>query len=156
MQNIDRYILVVIIALLILWGWSRLRQWWNKPPEESDWEIEVDEEIPVTAAVELLEESGYEVMTLKRKVNINIWVNEQEEYQSRLFIDHFARKDEGLYVVKLAKERKPLDMTGSGLRDMLMAYALIFNEAEGILYVDPKLRTIQKIQFEINGDKGDD
>lgn len=155
MQNIDRYILLLILVLLIVWGWSRLRRWWSKPPE-SEWEIEVDEEIPVTDAVALLEESGYEVMTLKRRVNIHIMVNDEQEYQSRLFVDHFARKDDGLYVVKLAKDRMPLDMTGSGLRDRLMPYALIFKEAEGILYVDPKLRTIYNIRFEIDGDKGDD
>ncbi|WP_144935633.1 hypothetical protein [Paenibacillus sp. 32O-W] len=155
MQNIDRYILLLILVLLIVWGWSRLRRWWSKPPE-TEWEIEVDEEIPVTDAVALLEESGYEVMTLKRRVNIHIMVNDEQEYQSRLFVDHFARKDNGLYVVKLAKERMPLDMTGSGLRDRLMPYALIFKEAEGILYVDPKLRTIHNIRFEIDGDKGDD
>lgn len=150
----DRYVFILILLLLLFWSWVLIRKWLTKP-EDSDWEIEVDEEIPVTEAVALLEEAGYEVMTLKRKLNIYITVDDVEEYQSRLFIDHFVREGEKLYVVKLAKARQPLEMTGSSLRDKLLFYPLIFSEAEGVLYVDPKLKTIQKIQFEIEGDEGE-
>lgn len=142
--------LYLLIGMLLYWAWRSFRSWMaDKPADE--WEIEVNEEIPVTEAVGLLEEAGYEVMTMKRKVDVGITVNEDEELQSRLFIDHFARQDGKLFVVKLARERKPMDRTGSGIRDHLLVYALLFREAEGVLYVDPSRRSIQKIQFHIEG-----
>ncbi|MNU00607.1 hypothetical protein D3C72_2437780 [compost metagenome] len=76
-------------------------------------------------------------------------MNDRELLESRLFIDHFAAEEEKLYVVKVARDRKPLDWTGSGLRDQLLVYQLLYPEAEGILYVDPRQKTIEKIRFDV-------
>ena len=54
-----------------------------------------------------------------------------------------------VYLVKVAKERKPLEMTGSAVRDMLLPYTLIYPEARGILYVDMTVNKIKKITFHI-------
>ena len=52
--------------------------------------------------------------------------------------------------MKLAKSRKPLDVSaGSAVREQLLAYALLYDETAGILYVDTDRRKIHKIRFEL-------
>lgn len=157
MTGSDRYVFIILLLLLIYLVYRGIRKWLTKADNEEDQsyisQIEVDEEIPVTEAVRLLENSGYEVMTVKRKVNLKFVVNDEEEFQSRLFVDHFVRdQEENLYAVKIAKSRQPLEMTGSQLRDKMMVYPLLFMEIEGVLYVDPLTQTIKKIYFEVEGD----
>lgn len=148
MKSGDGLILFLLSAVLVGFLLSALRNWLSAPPKLKRF-IKADEEIPVTEAVELLEFSGYEVFTVKRKIPIHILVNDTNELQSRLFIDHFAAEGDNVYIVKLARDRKPLEMTGSGIRDQLLVYHLLYNQAAGILYVDPKLRTIDKITFQV-------
>lgn len=76
-------------------------------------------------------------------------LNQKEELYSRLFIDYFAEKEDNLYLVKVARERKPLEMTGSAIRDMLLVYSLLVPEAAGVLYVDMNGRKIKQITFHI-------
>ncbi|WP_010274029.1 hypothetical protein [Paenibacillus senegalensis] len=156
MTGSDRYVFIIILLLVVYLLVKGLRKWLTKEDEDDQpnrSEIEVDDEIPVTEAVRLLESSGYEVMTVKRKINLKFIVNDEEEYQSRLFVDHFVRDhEEKLYAVKIAKSRQPLEMTGSQLRDKMMVYPLLFLEIEGVLYVDPLTQTIKKIYFEVEGD----
>lgn len=144
----DSLILFLLSLLLLGWLFYRFRHWLLAPPKGSR-AIDPDPEVPATAAVELLEFSGYEVLTGKRRIPIRIQVNDGETLESRLFVDHFAGEEDKLYVVKVARDRKPLDWTGSGLRDQLLVYQLLYPEAEGILYVDPRQRSIEKIRFHI-------
>lgn len=142
----DSIILVVLSGVVILWLLSLLRRWAVAPPKFR-FAVQADDDVPVTEAVELLEYSGYEVLTGKRKIPISITVNDRTELSSSLFVDHFAAEDDKVYLVKIARERKPLTMSGSGIRDQLFIYQLLYEQAEGILYVDPKHRRIDKIQF---------
>lgn len=142
--------LILLLLSLTIIGWLLfLVRRWLLAPLRPRLAVEPDPEIPVTEAIELLEYAGYEVLTGKRRVPVTIEVNDRQELESRLFIDHFAAVEDKLYVVKLARERKPMEWTGSGLRDHLLVYQLLYREAEGILYVDPKLRTIEKIRFTV-------
>lgn len=145
----DNFILIVLSGLLIVWLVSILQRWVTAPPKLKSF-IGADDDVPVTEAVELLEYSGYEVLTGKRKIPISITVNDRTEMESRLFVDHFAAEGDKIYLVKLARERKPLMMSGSGIRDQLLIYQLLYKQAEGILYVDPKHRRIDKIQFKVH------
>lgn len=133
---------VIIIGWLAYW----FRRWLMAPPKGRNL-IEPDSEIQMTEAVELLEFSGYEVLTGKRRIPVTIHVNDQIRLESRLFVDHFAAVEDKLYVVRLARERKPIDWTGSGIRDQLLVYQLLYQDIEGVLYVDPKLKSIEKIRF---------
>lgn len=144
----DSLILFLLSILIIGWLVYRFRHWLLAPPKGKS-AIDPDPEVPATAAVELLEFSGYEVLTGKRRIPIQIQVNDREMLESRLFIDHFAAEEDKLYVVKVARDRKPLDWTGSGLRDQLLVYQLLYPEADGILYVDPRQRSIEKIRFDV-------
>lgn len=144
----DGLILLLISLVIVSWLFLLFRSWLLAPPKVRH-PIEADPEIPVTEAVELLEYAGFEVLTGKRRIPIYVNLNDSEELESRLFVDHFAAEGDKLYAVKLARSRKPVDMTGSGLRDQLLVYQLIYEQLEGILYVDTKLRTIDKICFTI-------
>lgn len=144
----DSLFLFAFSAVLAVFLFSALRKWLAAPPKMKRF-IEADEEIPATEAVQLLEFSGYEVLTGKRKIPIHIAINDADELQSRLFVDHFAADGDKVYVVKLARDRKPLERSGSGIRDQLLVYQLLYEQAEGILYVDPRLKTIDKITFRV-------
>lgn len=148
MRGGDSLVVILIVVTFAIWGGVRLRRWLLAPPSLR-LSVEPDDEIVVSEAVALLENAGYEVLTQKRKVSIRVTVDGEEELQSRLFVDHFAARDDGVYVVKVAKERKPLDMTGSGIREHLLVYHLLYPDAAGIVYVDPPLQTIHTFQFEI-------
>lgn len=141
-------VLILLLLSLFIIGWSgyRFRRWLTAPPKVKR-PIEPDSEIEVTDVVQLLEFSGYEVWTGKRRIPVEVQVNDRLDLQSRLFVDHFAAEGDKLYVVKVARERKPVEMTGSGLRDQLLIYQLLYEQIDGILLVDPKLRTIDKIRF---------
>ncbi|MCL6458510.1 MAG: hypothetical protein K6T85_10945 [Gorillibacterium sp.] len=153
MENGSGFVLILLVVILLIWGLRALRTWWMSAPHTSS-AVEVDEEIPVTEAVALLERSGFEVMTLKRRIPLFITVDGGAEeggtdLRSRVLIDHFARKEDKLYVVKIDKMVNPLEWTGSGLRDQLLVYALLYEEAEGIVVVNSETKRISVVQFEI-------
>jgi len=153
MKNGDGFVLVLLLAIFALWAIYLLRRWWYALPDRK-MAIEADEEIPVTEAVALLEQAGYEVLTVKRRVPIYIEIDGGsdaggEDLESRLFIDHWARFEDNLYLVKVERERQPYEWTGSGLRERLLAYALLYEDAAGVLVVSPHTGRIRKVEFEI-------
>jgi hypothetical protein len=148
MRQGDGYILLLLILVTASWLATSLKRWMSAPAANGP-VIESDQEVPLTEAVELLEREGYEVMTRKRKIPLRIVLDDKEEMDSRLFIDHFASREGNLYIVKLARERTPLDWSASGLRDALLVYQALYREASGILYVDTELGSIRTIQFDI-------
>lgn len=98
-------------------------------------------------SIDLLEDEGYEVVGGKLKIPLSFNVNGSQLY-SRLFIDYVASKEEGtVYLVILARPRKPLDLTGSGLRDTMLPYLLIYPECSGVLYVNVATASIQVIKL---------
>ncbi|MHC0617645.1 hypothetical protein ACYE8R_12835 [Paenibacillus sp. M.A.Huq-82] len=137
-------ILIVLVCYLI-WRFQR----WLQTPRKHRFHIPVQSEIPQDEAVELLEGAGFDVLAGKTKIPITMTVGDSEQLESRLFIDYFVQKNDEIYLVKLAKERKPLEMTGSSVRDMLLPYSLIYPEAAGVLYVDMGQSKIKKITFHI-------
>ncbi|WP_227013452.1 hypothetical protein [Paenibacillus psychroresistens] len=148
MRSGDQLVLLLIIGIIGIALFMGLRSRLNKSAQ-SKWVLVPDEEIPVTDAVALLENAGYEVMTTKRKIPIRMLVDDQEELFSRYFVDHFAQSEDKWYVVKIARSRNPFEMRGSSIRDQLLPYQLIYLEAAGVLYVDVSLQKIVKIQFEL-------
>jgi hypothetical protein len=148
MRSGDQLVLLLIIGIISIGLFIALRRWLNAVARPK-WVLTPDDEILVTEAVALLENAGYEVMTMKRKIPIKMIVDEQEELFSRYYVDHFAQYGSEWFVVKVARSRKPLEMTGSSMRDQLLPYQLIYLEAAGVLYVDVSLKKIVKIQFEL-------
>ncbi|MBP1962084.1 hypothetical protein [Paenibacillus aceris] len=141
---------VILLILIVVVGFLFFRfQRWLDGPKKRRTRIPRHSEIPQDEVVELLEGAGFDVLAGKTKIPISMTVNDREQLESRLFIDYFVQKDENIYLVKVAKERKPLEMTGSSVRDMLLAYSLIYPEADGVLYVDMAMNKIKKITFHI-------
>ncbi|WP_248925314.1 hypothetical protein [Paenibacillus hamazuiensis] len=149
MQSGDGIVIFLILIAIAVWAFTRTRGWVRDKTRRIEPDVPVDEEIPADEAVTLLEESGYEVLAAKKRLPIQITLNGSESLQSRLFIDYFAQKDGEYYIVKLAKDRKPLELTGSGIRDAFLCYQLAYPQTAGILYVDMAARKINTIHIKL-------
>jgi len=152
-MNGSGFVLLLLIVALVIWGLYALRSWWLSEPRDPSL-YEVDDEIPVTEAVALLERAGYAVMTVKRRIPLYITIDGGEEeggqdLEGRILVDHFARKEDKLYIVKIEKKHKPLDWSAGGLRDQLLLYALLYKEAGGIVVVQTETKQLHTVQFEI-------
>ncbi|QYR19992.1 hypothetical protein KZ483_19245 [Paenibacillus sp. sptzw28] len=144
----DWFVMLIAGSLIVFWLYRVFYRWLHEPPglhsklllSEAEDVREDDENVL------FLEQAGYEVTHGKYRVPITIDLDGQI-LQSRLFIDLIAEKDGKHYIVKTARDRMPIDWTGSGVRDRLLVYALLMPESEGILFVDQKERTIRTITF---------
>lgn len=98
-------------------------------------------------SIRLLEDAGYEVVGGKLKIPLAFQVDGAPMY-SRLFIDYVAcREEDRFYLVILSRPRKELEFTGSGLRDTLLPYLLIYPDCSGVLYVDTVNSRLHVIEF---------
>lgn len=152
MQHGDTLILILLLGLLAAWAGISFRKWLYEPYTDSFQPVRMTDynDVPEDdEVVELLIGAGFDVVGGKTKIPISMTLNQKEELYSRLFIDYFAEKEDNLYLVKVARERRPLEMTGSAIRDMLLVYSLLVPEAAGVLYVDMNGRKIKQITFTI-------
>ncbi|MCR8642404.1 hypothetical protein NV379_06985 [Paenibacillus sp. N1-5-1-14] len=148
MQKSDMIIVILLVTICVAWITLRMRSWLETP--KGKLMIPISDEIPQDEAVELLEGAGFDVVAAKTRIPIMIELSDMDEpMQSRLFVDYFVKKEDQYYLVKLARDRKPIDWTGSALRDALLPYQLLYPEAAGILYVDMYQQKIKKIKFQI-------
>ncbi|CAH1210296.1 hypothetical protein PAECIP111893_03191 [Paenibacillus plantiphilus] len=146
----DWLVMFVAGSLIVYWLYRLFYRWLHEPPSMNSRvllsnaeEVREDDE-----NVRFLEQRGYEVTYGKYRLPITIKLDGQT-LQSRLFIDLIAEKGGKHYIVKTARDRMPMDWTGSGVRDRLLVYALLMPESEGILFVDGKERTIRTITFRL-------
>ncbi|PDO10879.1 MAG: hypothetical protein BLM47_05090 [Candidatus Reconcilbacillus cellulovorans] len=148
MRGGDIYVVWGILIGLGIWAYFGLKR---RLSDASEHPVPTDEEPAVSdeTALGLLREHGYEIVAGKRKVPIHIDAGGQS-LSSRLFIDAVARKDDETFVVRIARPRKPMEWTGSSVRDHLLVYALLYDDADGVLYVDPESRTVRTVRFELD------
>lgn len=136
-------VLIGVVALLLL-SW-RLNRWLMSPASSQLPGVPIHDHIQDHPAIELMDKEGYEVIGGKVKISLNFDTDE-EPLQSRLFIDYVALDSNGeLYLVKLARDRLPQEWTGSGIRDRLMPFMLIYPECAGLLYVDLNGNTVRRV-----------
>jgi hypothetical protein len=142
-------LLMTIIGTLMLIGVINLvKNWIQNPVLDRSLQIPFNDYIPEHPAVDLLRRNGYEVIGGRVKIPLYFEVD-QEEYFSRLFIDYVALSEEGsVYLVKTARKRLPLELTGSSLRDTLLPFFLLYPNCAGVLYVDTREEEIRQILFE--------
>ncbi|QHT60450.1 hypothetical protein GXP70_11245 [Paenibacillus lycopersici] len=146
----DWLVMIAAGGLLLYWIYRAFYRWLHEPPglntklllSEAEAVKEDD------ANVQFLERAGYEVTHGKYRVPLTIDLD-GTMLQSRLFIDLIAEKDGKHYIVKTARERMPIDWTGSGVRDRLLVYALLLPNCEGVLFVDQKEAVIRTITFRL-------
>lgn len=146
----DWFIMLVAGAFLLFWAYRGVYRWLHQPVSVNrltlgkGGKLEEDDE-----NILLLEKAGYEVLSGKHRVPIGIELDGQS-LNSRLYIDYIAEQDGKMYIVKTARERMPMDWTGSGVRDRLLVYSLLLPECTGVLFVDVKDQIIRQITFHIS------
>lgn len=143
----DWFVMIAAGSLIAVWLFRRLYAWLHEPPASRVYllgdGVEPDEQ---DETVRFLTDSGYDVVSGKHRIPIAIELD-GEPLQSRLFIDYVAVKDGKTWLVKTARDRMPIDWTGSGVRDRLLIYALLVPTAEGIVYADPRERSLRTVTF---------
>lgn len=147
-ENSDKVVMGLIGVALAIFILYRIYIWLQSSPRSfmKD-KIPLNKVIIPHPSIDLLEGAGYEIIGGKLKIPLSFKVDGLSLY-SRLFIDYVATKEESsFYLVMLARPRKPLDLTGSGLRDTLLPYLLIYPECSGVLYVNVATATIQVIKL---------
>ncbi|MFD1955845.1 hypothetical protein ACFSL6_17150 [Paenibacillus thailandensis] len=142
------FIMLVAGGLLALWLFRSFYRWLHQPAQVSKVTLGAGAKLdPDDENILFLEAAGYEVQSGKHRVPITIELDD-ETLESRLYIDYIAESADGeLYIVKTARERMPMDWTGSGVRDRLFVYSLLLPECDGILFLDVKEKILRKIKF---------
>lgn len=152
MRTGDSFVILLLIAVLVIWFYARGRKWYDKPRAALAIPRQDELYMPSEEAVMLLNARGYEIVAGKHKLPVTMTMDDQL-LESRIFVDAYVMDDDDrFYVVKLARERMPLEMTGSAIRERLLVYSLLYPEAAGVLYVDPVIGSIRKITFEVERD----
>lgn len=150
MQSGDGFIVILLVVVLAFWLFVYLRGKIRETVEQEpplEWLME--ETVPDDEATRLLGEHGYRVLCGKRRVPVSIAVNDSETLQSRLFIDYMVERDGEYFAVKLAKDRKPMEKTGSAVRDRLFVYQLLDAQTDGVLYVNLQDQLIDCYRFSL-------
>ncbi|MFE5322889.1 hypothetical protein ACFQ88_29865 [Paenibacillus sp. NPDC056579] len=156
MQNGDGIVVFLILLVLGTWLFIYVRTRLKETVQQGIHPLPEYTEVPEDDATRLLEAEGYTVTGSKQRVPLHITVDGEAELQSRLFIDYFAERDGLYYAVKLAKERKPLEMTGSAVRDHLLIYQLLYPQTAGVLYLDLQQNKVQCIVFHVDLEHDED
>jgi hypothetical protein len=148
----DGWVVVLIVLVLGTWLFLYVRHRMRDYVYGTYMPIPANEPFSEDEITRLLSEQGYAVVNGKQRIPIRIKVNEDHTLYSRLFIDYFAEKDGIYYTVKIARERKPMEVTGSSIRDRLLIYQLVYPQTSGVLYVELGQRKVNLIEFELNSD----
>lgn len=147
-ERYDGLLMVLIGIVVIVLIVYRVNRWLMSPQPNLLPGIPINDRIPDHPVIGLLEQEGYEVVGGKVKINLSFSSGDRKIH-SRLFIDYVASDGGGqLYMVKLARERMPIDWTGSGIRDRLMPYLLLYPECAGLLYIDMNDQEVHRLGME--------
>ncbi|WP_410514706.1 hypothetical protein PaeBR_10165 [Paenibacillus sp. BR2-3] len=146
--NSDKTVMMLIGAALSIWLIYRIYIWLQSSPRSFMKEtIPINKEILPHPALSILESAGYEVIGGKLRVPLSFNADGTALY-SRLYIDYIASADDGtLYLVMLERPRKQLEWTGSGIRDTLLPYLLLYPECGGVLYVNALTAKVSLIKL---------
>jgi hypothetical protein len=139
---------------MILWLVRRFDRWLHEPPGARLRRLAQNGGVLPDEAVTLLQESGYEVLSGKHRIPLGVAVDDGPVQATRLYFDYLVSKEDKYYLVKLERVRQPMDWTASGLRERLLAYALLFPDCEGIIVADPKDKLIRTVRFQVEDGEG--
>ncbi|WP_044640376.1 hypothetical protein [Risungbinella massiliensis] len=142
LDNLVLFLLLFCILYILFRPWLpfSIRAWFfPDKPEEAE---------PLQGLVpDILREHGYEPVQEKIKTQVHLAVDE-EEYESRLYFDYIAKREDQYYLVIIARDRKPVKWSGVGLRDFFLASFLVVQPL-AILYVIPELRVIKVVEIDL-------
>jgi hypothetical protein len=147
----DWFIMLAAGCLLVIWLFRMFYRWLHEPAGVNRLTLGKGGVLsPDDENIALLEQKGYTVRSGKHLVPVPIKLDDVPLGKgSRLYIDYIAIMDNKTYIVKTARDRKPMDWTASGIRDRLLVYSLLLPECDGILFVDARDKVIRKISFHI-------
>ncbi|MCM3784101.1 hypothetical protein M3231_14050 [Neobacillus mesonae] len=140
----DKAVIAFIALILVIWLIYGIRRWLQEPAPDQLPELVLNEEIQEHPALYILEREGFEVIGGRLKVPLTFQINNHSLY-SRLFIDYVAEKNDEVFIVKTSRSRLPQEWTGSGVRDRLLPYLLLYPNCDGLLYVDTDEDSIRMI-----------
>ena len=142
----DKVVIAFFGFMVLIWIFYGVRKWFQDPVPERMPDLVLNEEIQEHPALGILEREGYEIIGGKLKVPLSFQVNQNTLY-SRLFIDYVAEKEDEIYIVKTSRSRMPVEWTGSGIRDRMLLYLLLYPNCDGLLYVDTEEDTVKRISL---------
>ena len=142
----DKVVIAFFGFMVLIWIFYGVRKWFQDPVPERMPDLVLNEEIQEHPALGILEREGYEIIGGKLKVPLSFQVNQNTLY-SRLFIDYVAEKEDEIYIVKTSRSRMPVEWTGSGIRDRMLLYLLLYPTCDGLLYVDTEEDTVKRISL---------
>jgi hypothetical protein len=147
MKHGDTYVIVLLMLILFVWLYVRMKRKWV---DEGAWRVPNGEDagMPDPDLVAVLEQAGYSLVSGKQRIPIVIHAD-HERMESRIFIDGLVEREEELFVLRVARERMPMEWTGSSIRDHLLPLHLLYKSAAGIVYIDPKSGFLRQIRFDI-------
>lgn len=152
-SSFDGLLMVLIAAILIYIGYRTFRRWVRRPFGLKSWiGFEMNDQILEHPAVDLLEEAGFEVLSDKLKIPLAFQVDDRKLH-SRLFIDYIVAKGGEFYLVRTARERMPVEWTGSGVRRDFLPFLLLYPECAGLLYVDAEQNILREITLTTDEDE---
>lgn len=150
----DWLLLLLGAGVTVWWLARRFDRWLHEPPGVRLRRLAQSSSVVQDDTVLLLQERGYEVLSGKHRIPLGVVVDEGPVQATRLYFDYLAVKDDKYYLVKLERTRQPMEWTASGLRERLLAYALLFPDCEGIIVADPKDRTVRTVRFQVEDGDG--
>lgn len=152
-SSFDGFLMVLIAAFFLYIGYRTFRTWVRRPfGLKSGIGLELNDQILEHPAVDLLEQAGFEVLSDKLKIPLAFQVDDRKLH-SRLFIDYIAAKDGEFYLVRTARERMPVEWTGSGIRRDFLPFLLMYPECAGVLYVDAEQNLLKEITLTTDEDE---
>lgn len=150
----DALIMLIAACVMLWWAWRRFDRWLHEPPGSRLRKLATAGGVEPDETVELLQRNGYDVLSGKHRVPLGVKVDDGPVQPTRLYFDYLASKDHKYYLVKLERARQPTEWTASGLRERLLAYALLFPDCEGILVADPGDQQVRLVRFKVeDGDE---
>ncbi|MFD0670521.1 hypothetical protein [Cohnella sp. GCM10027633] len=150
----DVLIMLIAAGVMVWWIIRRLDRWLHEPPGSRLRKLAKAGGVEPDAAVELLQEHGFDVLSGKHRVPLGVKVDDGPMQPTRLYFDYLAAKEHKYYLVKLERARQPTEWTASGLRERLLVFALLFPDCEGIVIADPGEKQVRTVRFKVeDGDE---
>ncbi|MBW5446764.1 hypothetical protein GE107_11895 [Cohnella sp. CFH 77786] len=149
----DWLLLLLAAGFSVWWLLRRFDRWLHEPPGKRLRRLAQHGGVVPDEAVALLQENGFEVLSGKHRIPLGVAVDDGPVQTTRLYFDYLVCKEDKYYLVKLERARQPMDWTASGLRERLLAYALLFPDCEGIIVADPKDKLVRTVRFQVEDDE---
>ncbi|MEY4480040.1 MAG: hypothetical protein RLZZ267_718 [Bacillota bacterium] len=120
---------------------------WLSSSRSNPFPFEQNPDFVRTEVTDFLESHGFTIEASKTRIPIRMKVD-NVSYESRIFIDYFVTKADFWYIVKVDRDRKPYEWTGSAIRDYILPYYMQFPDAEGVVVVNMRHKDLKVITFQ--------